>query len=319
MPDPDRPRRAAVIVNPTKVADPAALRTSLTDAMQEAGWGPALWLETSAADPGHGMAQQALAEHVTLVLACGGDGTVRAVLTALAGTGTPLGVVPLGTGNLLARNLDLPLGDVDAAVRIALSGTDRAIDVGRIDPVTPGGRQQRFAVMAGIGFDAAIMRDAPDKLKATLGWPAYLVSALRHLHGSSMRMQLHIDGGRPVKARARTVVVGNVPKLQGGLELLPDAEPDDGVLDVVVIVSHNLLDWARIASRVITRRRHVDHRYTTYQGKHIQVTTSSAQPRQIDGDLIADGRRLTVQIEDAALLVRVPPRATPPEHGHDAP
>jgi Sphingosine kinase and enzymes related to eukaryotic diacylglycerol kinase len=304
--DPDPSRRAAIIVNPTKVADLEVLRTGLTAGMNQAGWAAPLWLETSVDDPGYGMTQHALRDNVDLVLACGGDGTVRAILTELAGSGTPLGVIPLGTGNLLARNLGLPLGDVDAALRIALTGVDRPIDVGRVEPVTPGGRHERFAVMAGVGFDAAMMRDAPKKLKARLGWPAYVVSGVQHLRGSSMRVQLRIDGGEPVHARVRTVVVGNVPKLLAGLELLPDAEPDDGVLDVAVIVSHSVMDWARVASRIITRHGYVDHRYTTYHGKKIQITAGSPQPRQIDGDLIADSRQLTVQIEDAALVVRVP-------------
>jgi diacylglycerol kinase (ATP) len=318
VPEPDPSRHAAIIVNPTKVTDVEVLRGCLTAGMREAGWGPPLWLETSADDPGYGMTQRALRDNVTLVLACGGDGTARAVLTELAGSGTPLAVIPLGTGNLLARNLGLPLGDVDAALRIALTGIDRSIDVGRVEPATPGSRDERFAVMAGVGFDAAMMRDAPEKLKARLGWPAYVVSAVRHLRGSSMRVQLRIDGGEPVQARARTVVVGNVPKLQGGLELLPDAEPDDGVLDVAVIISHSLMDWARVASRIFTRHGYVDNRYTTYQGKRIQITTSTAQPRQIDGDLITDSRHLTVQIEDAALLMRVPAHRAHPISGQDS-
>ncbi len=303
--DGQRPRRAAAVVNPTKVDDLAMLRGSLTTAMTDAGWDSPLWLETTAEDPGYGMTEQALREGVTLVLACGGDGTVRAVLTVLAGSGTPLGVLPAGTGNVLARNLGLPLDDLGAALEIALTGTDRPIDVGRIEPTSQDGRQERFAIMAGIGFDAAMMRDAPEKLKARVGWPAYLLSAAKHMRGSSMRVQVRIDGGEPIRARARTVVIGNVGKLQGGLELLPDARPDDGLLDVAVIVSHSLMDWLRVLSRVIIRRAHVDDRYTTYQGKKIRVTLRSAQPREIDGDVIDDSSLLVVQIEPAALRVRV--------------
>jgi diacylglycerol kinase (ATP) len=300
-----RPRRAAVVVNPTKVDDLEVLRRWLTTTMTDAGWGCPLWRETTVEDPGYGMTEQALSEGVTLVLACGGDGTVRAVLTVLAGSGTPLGVLPVGTGNLLARNLGLPVNDPEAALEIALTGSERPIDVGRIEPTIPNGRHERFAIMAGVGFDAAMMRDAPEKLKERVGWAAYLVSAVKHLRGSSMRVQVCIDGGEPIHARARSVVIGNVGKLQGGLELLPDAHPDDGVLDVAVIVSHSLMDWLRVASRVLIRRAHVDQRYTTYQGKQIRVTLRSAQPRQIDGDLIEESKLLAVQIEAAALLVRV--------------
>jgi diacylglycerol kinase (ATP) len=301
----DRPR-AAVVVNPTKVADLAALRGSMTTTMTDAGWDTPLWLETTAQDPGYALTEQALREGVTLVVACGGDGTMRAVLTVLAGSDTPLAVVATGTGNLLARNLGLPLNDPDAALEVALTGTDRRLDVGRVEPTKHNGRAECFAVMAGIGVDAAVMRDAPEKLKATVGWPAYLVSAARHLRGASMRVHIRIDDREPIQARAQTVVIGNVGTLQGGLELLPDAHPDDGVLDVAVIVSHNLRDWLRVASRIVTRRTHVDHRYETYQGKQIRVSLSSAQPRQLDGDLIDNSRLLSVQVEAAALIVRSP-------------
>ena len=294
------------MVNPTKVKDPAALRDSLTLAMTDAGWKAPLWLETSAVDPGYGMTRQALDEGATLVLACGGDGTVRAVLTVLAGSGIPLGVIPAGTGNLFARNLGLPLGDPQAALSVALTGTDRAIDVARIEPAAQKGRQERFAVMAGLGFDAAMMRDAPKKLKSRMGWAAYLVSAGKHLRGSSMRVQVRIDHGEPIRARARTVVIGNVPTLPGGLQLLPDARPDDGILDVAIIAGHSLTDWVRILTRVLTHRSDVDARYSTYQGKTIQITASSPQPRELDGDLIAEGNQLTVEIEAASLIVRVP-------------
>ncbi len=312
-------RRVAVVVNPTTVDDLEALRGSLTSAMTGAGWGSPLWLETTVEDPGYGMTERALREGVGLVLACGGDGTARAVLTVLAGSGTPLGVLAAGTGNLLARNLGLPVDDPEAALEIALTGTDRPIDVGRVEPVRPNGRQERFVIMAGVGFDAAMVRDAPERLKARVGWPAYVVSAVKHLRGSSMRLQVRIDDGEPIRARARSVVIGNVGKLQGGLELFPDAHPDDGVLDVAVIISHSLTDWLRVASRVLTRRGYVDHRYTTYQGKQIRVTLRSAQPRQIDGDLIDESNLLAVQIEAAALLVRVPTDNETNDSGADAP
>jgi YegS/Rv2252/BmrU family lipid kinase len=311
----ERAERAAVVVNPTKVADLDELQHDLTATMTAAGWGTPLWLPTTAADPGYGMTQRALDDGVTLVVACGGDGTVRVVLTVLAGSGIPIGIVPTGTGNLLARNLGLPLGDPQAALRIALTGVDRAIDVARIEPGNRDQRPERFAVMAGVGFDAAMMRDAPRQLKTRMGWAAYLVSAAKHLRDSSMRVQVRIDQDEPIRARARTVVIGNVSTLPGGLQLLPDARPDDGVLDVAIIISHSLTDWARILARVLTHHAGVDARYSTHRGKTIDVTTSARQPRQIDGDLIADSDQLTAQIEAAALLVRVPtdPTSTTPE------
>ena len=252
------------------------------------------------------MAEQALGEGVAMVLACGGDGTVRAVLTVLAGTATPLGVLPAGTGNLLARNLGLPVDDLARALDVALTGVVRPIDVGRIEPVTAGGRVERFAVMAGVGFDAQMMRDAPNEMKSTVGWPAYLVSAAENLRGSSIPLQVRIDDGQPIHASARTVVVANVAALPGGVVLLPDALPDDGTLDVAIVESHSLMDWLRVASRVLTRRAHVDDRYTTHQGAHIQISWRASNPRQADGDLIGNSNAMDVQIEPGALLLLVP-------------
>lgn len=302
----EHPRRAAVVVNPTKVDDVDALRDLVTTAMVGAGWVCPLWFETTAEDPGYAMTQEALREGAALVLVCGGDGTVRAVVTVLAGSGTPLALLPAGTGNLLARNLGLPIDDLEAALEVALTGDDRPIDVGRIEATSRGGRQERFAIMAGVGFDAKMMRDAPERLKDRVGWPAYIVSGARNLRGSSMNVQVRIDGGEPIRVRARMVVIANVATLPGGTTLLPDARPDDGVLDIAIVVSHSLMDWFRVWTRVVTHRANVDQRYTTHLGKQIDITMRSAQPCQMDGDLIEESDQLTVQIEAAALLLRVP-------------
>jgi diacylglycerol kinase family enzyme len=252
------------------------------------------------------MAEQALARGAGVVMACGGDGTVRAVLTVLAGTGVPLAVLPAGTGNLLARNLGLPVGDLAAAVEIALTGRDRAIDVGRLEPADDDGRHQRFAIMAGVGLDAAIMRDAPEGVKARLGWPAYVLSALRHLRRPGVRIRLELDGRPVMTTRVQTVVIGNMGRLQGGVQLLPDAVPDDGALDVAVLASSGLLDWARIVGRVLTRRPGLDQRFLTFRAERVSVTLRHPQPRQADGDLLDPGRLLDARIEPGAVLVRVP-------------
>lgn len=292
--------RAAVVVNPTKVPDVPGLRERVDGFMAGAGWQPPLWLETTQDDPGAGMCRQAVHESCDVVVVCGGDGTVMAAATGLAGTGVPMAVLPAGTGNLLARNLDLPLDDEAAALRIAVGEVSRDIDVGSIE-------DHKFVVMAGLGFDAAIMRDAPEGLKKRVGWPAYVVSAIRHLRGRGIRVTLTVDGGAPVHRRVRTVLIGNVGMLQGGIPLLPDARPDDGVLDVAVIAPRNLLDWARVAGRVMRRAHVPDRRMERFTGRHLLVEASRREPRQLDGDLISDGRTLDIQVEPAALTVRVAP------------
>jgi YegS/Rv2252/BmrU family lipid kinase len=290
--------RAAVVHNPTKVTDLPALKKRVEPVMARAGWEPPLWLETTVEDPGAGMAKQAVDEGCDVVFVAGGDGTVMAAATALAGSGVPLAILPTGTGNLLARNLDLPFTDEEACLRIGLTGRDRAIDVGAVE-------DRKFVVMAGLGFDAAMMRDAPEELKKKVGWPAYVVSATKHLRGRGIRVALTLDDGEPLNRRVRTVVVGNVGKLQGNIPLLPDAVPDDGVLDVVVIAIRNVFDWVRVGSRVMRRADVPDRRMERFTAKHILIEASHAQPRQLDGDVIEDGRRLDIQVEAGALLVKV--------------
>jgi hypothetical protein len=169
-------RRCAVIYNPTKVSD--KFRALVDESLHRNGWRDTLWLETSAEDPGRAMTKQAVAEQVDLVIGAGGDGTIRYVADGLAHTGFPLGLVPAGTGNLLARNLDLPLEEVDA-IEVALAGQVRLLDLVRItvDDRPP----EHFAVMAGIGIDAMIMDETDEDLKDKVGSAAYFIAAAKAL------------------------------------------------------------------------------------------------------------------------------------------
>ena len=292
-------RRAAVVYNPLKVPDLPGMTERVDRFMGENGWDAPLWLETTEDDPGIGMCERAVHDGCDVVFVCGGDGTVMAAVTAMAGCDVPLAVLPAGTGNLLARNLDLPLDDEEEALRIGIDGRTIQLDVGAVD-------DRKFAVMAGLGFDAAMMRDAPEGLKKAVGWPAYVVSATKHLRGRGIRITLTLDEGDPTVRRVRTVMVGNVGKLQGGIPLLPDAKPDDGLLDVVLIAPRNLADWMRVAGRVIRRADVPDRKMERFRGRHIKVDASRPQPRQLDGDVIENGRTLDVQVEAGALKLRVP-------------
>ncbi|MDP9418051.1 MAG: diacylglycerol kinase, partial [Actinomycetota bacterium] len=169
-------RRAAVVVNPTKLEDEELFRRHVSRLLDRYGWREPMWLPTTREDTGRGMTELAVAKGAELVLACGGDGTVMACVSGIANSGVPMAVLPVGTGNLLVRNLSLPTV-VEDAVDVAVTGETRRIDVGRVS--TDAG-EWRFAVMAGVGFDAALVGDAPETLKARVGWPAYVVSAARH-------------------------------------------------------------------------------------------------------------------------------------------
>jgi len=301
-PDASRPpgaRRAAVVANPTKHDDMTRLRDTVRSAMAEHGWDEPLWLETTAEDPGAGQTAQAVRDGADLVLACGGDGTVTACADGVAGSGVPLAILPLGTGNLLARNLGLPL-DLDAALVTALTGTNRRLDAGSANGHT-------FVVMAGLGFDAKMLGDSSEPLKKRLGWAAYVLSALRHLRDRPVRVSLMADGGPPMRVRASAVIVGNVGWLQGGIRLLPDAAPDDGTLDGVVLTAQGWAGWIRLAARVLLRRP-ADGQMTTLQFRNLTVTAAREQPWELDGEVMGGTRRLMITTLPGRLLLRVPPQ-----------
>jgi YegS/Rv2252/BmrU family lipid kinase len=302
-PDAPRPpgaRRAAVVANPTKHDDVTGLRDTVRSAMAEHGWDEPVWLETTAEDPGIGQAAQAVRDGVDLVLACGGDGTVTACVEGVAGSGVPLGILPLGTGNLLARNLGLPL-DMDAALAAALTGTNRRLDAGSANGHT-------FVVMAGLGFDAKMLSESSEALKKRLGWAAYVLSAVRHLRDRPVRVSLVADGGAPLRVRASAVIVGNVGWLQGGIRLLPDAEPDDGTLNAVVLTAHGWVGWIRLAVRVLLRRES-QGQMTWVRFRQLTIHADREQPWELDGEVMGGTRRLMITTQPGRVLMRVPPAA----------
>jgi diacylglycerol kinase (ATP) len=301
-------RRAAVIINPTKFGDVDAVRQQVARGLRAKGWAEPMFLETTEDDPGHGQALEALEAGVDLVCSLGGDGTVREVAQALVHTGTPLGLLPGGTGNLLARNLELPLDDLDEALAIALSGVDRPIDVG-IVAFDPSGEHAKtdekvFLVMAGLGFDAAMMRGAPERLKNRVGWLAYAVSGARNLRAPRAKARLSADQGEEVTRRIQTIVVGNCGTLTGGIQLLPDAKVDDGWLDAVVLSPKGIASWTAVAARVLARRGHA--RVERLRCHELSVRVDRPTEGQLDGDVVGTVRAVKIRIDPGALLVRLP-------------
>lgn len=324
---PPPPRRAAVVYNPTKV-DRAVLSAAVEAAEASAGYEPSLWIETTAEDPGVAMAREAVAAGVRVVLAVGGDGTVRAVVEGLRGSGTALALVPRGTGNLLARNLGLALDDVDEAISTAFAGEERRIDLGVARLHREGGdspEERVFLVLGGVGLDAQMLVNTDDELKKRAGWLAYVQAIGRSLKGGRrIKLSYRIDGAEPHRARVHTLMVGNVGLLTGDVVLLPDAEIDDGVLDLVALRPDGLVGWAQVFFRVLVEhrvmRRQPDSTWLPLnkggakrldslryrRGQRFDVRLSEPEPFELDGDEMGEVVGFSMGVEAGGLVVRVP-------------
>ncbi|NJP33405.1 diacylglycerol kinase [Micromonospora sp. HSS6-12] len=301
--------RSAVVVNPVKVADPDELRRTVDDVLAAAGWPEPLWFETTVDDPGQGQTAEAVRAGVDVVFVCGGDGTVMSCVSALVGTDVALAVLPQGTGNLLAANLGLS-NDLAAGLGVAIERGRRLLDVGQVE-------ERYFTVMAGMGFDAQMLAATSETTKKRIGWPAYVVGAARHLRDRPMRVSIRIDDQQPLRRRARSVLVANVGRLQGGVRLLTGAEPDDGYLDVAVLTPRTLRHWLALGWAVVRRQDRVP-RMEVFRGRRVEITSNRPQPRELDGDLIEPGRTLKAEIRRRALWLCVPQPEEAPDLAVDA-
>ncbi|WP_052273866.1 diacylglycerol/lipid kinase family protein [Arthrobacter sp. L77] len=297
-------RRAALIVNPIKITtvdvEAAVKRISAED-----GWEEPLVIETTADDPGHGQARQALEAGVDLVIAAGGDGTVRCVAEELAGTDTLMALVPLGTGNLLARNLDIAVDDPDAAVEAAFRGTERTIDVVHVT-VDRAQDAHVFLVMAGIGYDAAIMSDTRDDLKDKVGWLAYVDAGIRNLPGKPTRTTISVDGGKPFDRRLRSVMGGNCGKIMGGLEIFPGAKIDDGLMDLMTVAPKGKLGWLAVVGKLFARGKGKDSSLEYFQCRTAEVTLHEPLEVQLDGDPLGKATHMAFEVKPNSLRLRMP-------------
>jgi diacylglycerol kinase (ATP) len=296
-------KRCAVIVNPARVTDWTTFRRHVEYEVKTRGWQRPLWLETTEEDPGRAMAQRAIEEGVDLVLGAGGDGTIRVVCSALAGTGIPFGLIPAGTGNLLAKNLGIPL-DEAAALNVAFDGLDKPIDLVKV--TFDDQASDHFAVMAGIGLDAVIMQGTNPDLKKAVGSAAYFLSAAQNAKHPALNTTIEVDDGAPMKRRAHLIVVGNVGYLQANIQLIPDAKADDGLLDVVIASPRGIRDWVRLTTRVLIRQRRLDDQLDRLTGQRVKITVDRPDRYQMDGDTVGECTSLLAEVQPGALLLRIP-------------
>jgi len=317
-----RTRRAAVIYNPVKV-DLAKLRREVATSEKAAGWLPSVWLPTRVDDIGTGQARQAIADGADVVLVAGGDGTVRAVAEGLRGSGVALTLLPAGTGNVLARNLDIPVMQLAASVATAFSGVDRAIDMGVIELERDDHSREThaFVALAGLGLDAKMIANTNPELKKRVGWLAYVDAIARSMRDSEkIRMRYRLDGGEERVMSVHTILVGNVGLLPGNVLLLPDAEVDDGLFDIVTLRPEGLAGWVQIWVKItwengVLRRSSVGRRLVGLarevrtlrylRGRRIAVRLDRAEDFELDGDDFGRVIAFDASVDPASLIIRV--------------
>lgn len=320
---PNSLRRAAVVYNPVKV-DIDDLRAAVALAQSESGWAESLWLETTVDDPGQGQARQAAQQGVEVVLAAGGDGTVRAVAEGLRGTDVALSLLPSGTGNLLARNLELSLNKLEDSVRTAFTGKDRAIDIGVIELRREDGRsdEHAFLVMAGMGIDAKMVANSDEELKKKAGWLAYIDAIRKALRDTNrVRVRFRLDDGPQKAMSAHTVLIGNCGSLPGNILLLPEAAVDDGLFDIVSLRPESIGGWLQVWVKIIwengvLRRSSVGRklmglsrevRTLRYlKGASFEVELDRPEEFELDGDDFGMVTGFKAVVDHNSLRIRIP-------------
>ncbi|MEO6534218.1 MAG: diacylglycerol kinase family protein [Pseudolysinimonas sp.] len=318
-----RTKRAAVVYNPVKV-DLPKLRREVSRAEKSAGWRASLWLPTEVDDIGTGQARRAIGQQVDVVLVAGGDGTVRAVAEGLRGSGVAIALLPAGTGNVLARNLDISVAQLATSVSTAFGGVDRAIDMGviELERADHSLTSHAFVAVAGLGLDAKMIANTRPELKRRVGWLAYVDAIARSLRDSEkIRMRYRLDGGEERVMSVHTILVGNVGLLPGNVLLLPDAEVDDGLFDIVTLRPEGLGGWVQIWLKItwengVLRRSSVGRRLAGLsrevrtlrylRASRISVRLDRTEDFELDGDDFGRVIAFDAYVDPGSLIVRVP-------------
>src|SRR2546421_1529105 len=233
-----------------------------------------------------------------LVFVWGGDGMVQRCVDVFAGPDGPLATLPAGTANLLAGNLGIP-EDLAEAVRIGLHGARRRLDLGKLNG-------EHFAVMAGAGFDGAMIRDADGSLKSRLGRLAYVWTGMRKVGDEAVPVTVRVDGADWFHGHATCVLLGNVGRITGGIPAFPDARPDDGRLDVGVSTAEGAMQWARTFGRMVTGQARRSPFVQTTRASRVDVKFGAALPYELDGGAREKAKRLKARAVPAAITVCVP-------------
>ena len=260
-----------------------------------------LWYEVTKSRHAPACARRAAAQGAEVIFVWGGDGTVQRCIDAVAGTGTAVAILPAGTANLLAMNLQIP-DDVPGAVRIGLHGDRRRMDTGSVNG-------EHFTVMAGAGFDARMISEAGRGMKDRLGRAAYLYTGIRNLSARRVKARVDVDGERFFKGRVSCVLAGNVGRVLGGIEAFPQARPDDGLLEFGVVTAKNPAEWARTFSRLALGQAERSPFVQVTHGTKVKIRFDRKIPYELDGGARPARRELRIKARPGSITICVPAQA----------
>jgi diacylglycerol kinase (ATP) len=257
-----------------------------------------LWIEVPKSRFAPAQVRRALDEGAELLFVWGGDGTVQRCVDAMDDSQAALAIVPAGTANLFATNLGIPQ-DIEQAVTIGLDGERRRLDVGRFN-------DERFAVMAGAGFDASMIRHADGTLKDRFGRVAYVWTGSQSLRAKPFKAKIEVDGVRWYTGSASCILVGNVGRLFGGVEVFEDARPDDGRLELGVVKAEGMADWVRTLARTAVGHAERSPLVQATSAKKIKVKLDRKVLYEVDGGDRKKIKSFTVKVQPAAIAICLP-------------
>ncbi len=285
----------AVIAHSKKVLGPGLGR--LRDLLHEQGITDPIWFEVPKSRKAPARVKEAIKLGADLIFVWGGDGSVQRCIDAAVGSPVTLAILPAGTANLLATNLGIPI-DLEKAVHIGLHGRNRTLDVGVMNG-------EHFAVMAGVGLDALMIRDADAGLKDRFGRAAYIWTGARHVRAAPVAMKIKVDGHTWFDDKASCVLVANVGSIGGGVTAFDHASPTDGKLDIAVMTADGAWQWMRTLTRATIGHAEKSPLVQMTQATTIKVVTSKALPYELDGGARPKTDTLKVKVVPHAVTIRV--------------
>ncbi|MCU1501194.1 MAG: transcription regulator [Ilumatobacteraceae bacterium] len=294
--NPAAPPHVGVVANTDKLRGRDVKR--LRAALHDAGYGNAPWIEIAKGSEAKKAARKAVRAGAEVVLVCGGDGSVRAAAEALVDGDVALAVLPAGTANLFAGAFDLP-SDPKEVVDLIRAGGRRTIDTGECNG-------QTFAVMAGAGFDAAMI-DSADDQKERLGTIAYVRAGVHEARTREVfEARVAIDGSTFFEGPATCVLVGNIGTLKGGVQAFPDASVTDGLLDVAVVTAAGMREWAALMLDAVRHRQRATAHAQLGRGADIVVELDRKHRYELDGGMKGRAKRLRLSAHPHSLVVCTP-------------